>query len=79
MNRFYSRTSISYLKRLDRKTRSRIVAAIDNLPQVGDIIKMRAKKIENLYRLRIGKFRILFIRQTDYLKILEIDTRGDIY
>ncbi|MGA2587369.1 MAG: hypothetical protein ABSF88_10150 [Candidatus Aminicenantales bacterium] len=55
------------------------MAAIDDLPQGSDIKKMRARKIENLYRLRIGKYRVLFIRQSDCIRILEVDTRGDIY
>jgi len=79
MNLFYSKTSLSRLNRLDRKTRERIMAAIDDLPQGSDIKKMRARKIENLYRLRIGKYRVLFIRQSDCIRILEVDTRGDIY
>jgi len=79
MNLFFSKTSLSRIKRLDRKTRERIIAAIDDLPQGGDIKKMRARKIENLYRLRVGKCRVLFIRQSDCIKILEVDTRGDIY
>jgi len=79
MNLFFSKTSLSRIKRLDRKTRERIMAAIDDLPLGSDIKKMRARKIENLYRLRIGKYRVLYIRHDDCIRILEVDTRGDIY
>ncbi len=79
MNLLYSRTSLSYLKRQDKKTRDRIVSAIDRLPSSGDVMRMKASKIENLFRLRVGKFRVLFIQDSESIKILDIDTRGDIY
>jgi len=40
---------------------------------------MRGRSIQNIYRLRIGKYRILYIWEEDTVKILDIDTRGDIY
>ena len=79
MNLLYSRTSLSYLKRQDKKTRDRIVSAIDRLPSSGDVMRMKASKIENLFRLRVGKFRVLYIQDSENIKILDIDTRGDIY
>lgn len=79
MNLLYSRSSLSYLKRQDRKTRERIISAIELLPTSGDIRRMKTAKIEKLYRLRIGRFRILFVRESEDIKFLDIDTRGDIY
>ena len=79
MNLLYSRTSLSYLKRQDKNTRDRIVSAIDRLPSSGDVMRMKASKIENLFRLRVGKFRVLYIQDSESIKILDIDTRGDIY
>jgi mRNA-degrading endonuclease RelE of RelBE toxin-antitoxin system len=35
--------------------------------------------IEDLYRLRIGEYRILFVWKGPDIKILDVDTRGDIY
>jgi len=35
--------------------------------------------IKDLYRLRIGEYRILFTRKGPDIKILDVDTRGDIY
>lgn len=79
MTILYSKTSLSYLGRLERSHRKRIVSAIDKLPGHGDIKKMKGKKLANLFRLRIGKYRIIYQMEVDIIKILYIDTRGDIY
>jgi len=79
MNIFYSRASLKYLLKLEHGIRANIVTAIDKLPDAGDIKKMRGRSIEDLYRLRIGKYRVLFLWTKDAVKILDIDTRGDIY
>jgi len=79
MNLLFSRTSLSYLKRQDKRTRDRILSAIDRLPSSRDIKRMKAAKIENLFRLRVGRFRVLFVQNPENIKILDIDTRGDIY
>jgi len=56
-----------------------IVSAIDQLPENGDIKKMHGVSIEDLYRLRIREYRILFVRKGPDIRILDVDTRGDIY
>jgi mRNA interferase RelE/StbE len=75
----FSKTSLRYLGRLERFHRKRIISAIDKLPAHGDIKKMKGKKLTNLYRLRIGKYRIIYQMEEDIIKILDVDTRGDIY
>jgi mRNA interferase RelE/StbE len=75
----FSKTSLNYLGRLERSHRKKIVSAIDKLPGHGDIKKMKGKKLANLFRLRIGKYRIIYQIDVDIIKILDIDTRGDIY
>jgi mRNA interferase RelE/StbE len=75
----FSKTSLNYLGRLERSYRKRIVSAIDKLPTHGDIKKLKGKKLANLFRLRVGKYRIIYQTEDDIIKILDIDTRGDIY
>jgi mRNA-degrading endonuclease RelE of RelBE toxin-antitoxin system len=75
----FSKTSLSYLGRLEKPLRKRIVSAIDKLPDHGDIKRLKGKKLAHLYRLRIGKYRIIYRTEAEILKILDIDTRGDIY
>jgi mRNA interferase RelE/StbE len=79
MNISYSKSSLKYLSKLEKKKRVNIVSAIDHLPENGDIKKMHGVSIKDLYRLRIGEYRILFIWNGSDIRILDVDTRGDIY
>lgn len=81
MKILFSRTSLSYLKKLTPKTRKKIYEAISKLPDLGDIKKMKGEKLKNIYRLRVRKYRILFSLEPEEkcIKILAIDTRGDVY
>jgi mRNA-degrading endonuclease RelE of RelBE toxin-antitoxin system len=75
----YSKTSFSYLQKVDQKTKKRIVSAIDGLPIKGDIIKMKGQKIANIFRLRVGSYRIIFVMEEELIKVLDIAPRGESY
>ena len=48
----------------------------------GELHELDIKKIQwagNLYRCRSGKYRILFEKRGDQIKIVNIGSRGDIY
>ena len=65
---------------LDKKTRDRIVEALlglKEIPQKGDIKKMKNKDDE--FRLRIGKYRAVFANLPEFVYIIKIETRGQIY
>lgn len=79
MKIYYSKTSLKYLQKLERNVFRKIVGAIDRLPSEGDIVRLKGKKVKNLYRLRIGKHRILYVLEKEVIKVAKIDTRGDIY
>lgn len=79
MKVLYSRTSIKYLQGLNKKTSGKIIKAIDGLPLEGDIKKLKGERVKNIYRLRIGRRRVLFVWEKDVIKIVKIDTRGDVY
>lgn len=79
MNVLYSRSSLKYMAKLQKQVQKSIVTAIDQLPDHGDIKKMRGRAIKDMYRLRVGKFRILFLWAENLIKVVDIDTRGDIY
>jgi mRNA-degrading endonuclease RelE of RelBE toxin-antitoxin system len=74
-----SRTGLKYLAKMDQAARSRIISAIEGLPEKGDIKKIHGWKLSNIFRLRVGKHRILFIWEKDIIRVVDIDTRGDIY
>lgn len=59
--------------------RSRLLKAINQLPDVGDI--KRLNPFHGLFRLRVGSFRIIFTVENDTLivRVVEIGNRGDIY
>jgi mRNA interferase RelE/StbE len=75
----YSRTSLKYLQRLQKNIIRKIVDAIDRLPDEGDIRKLKGTQVDNLYRLRMGKYRVFYQLGSDFIKIIRIDTRGDVY
>jgi len=75
----YSKTSLSSLQKLDQKTKKRIIGAIDGLPDKGDIIKMKGQKIANIFRLRVGSYRVIFIMRKGLIKVLDIAPRSEAY
>lgn len=79
MNILYSKTSLKYLSKLEQQVRSNIVSAIERLPDKGDIQKMKGQSLQKVFRLRVGKYRALYVQEMNTIKVLDIDTRGDIY
>ena len=65
-----------YLAYLSEKQRTRILKAINKLPN-GDIVPLKGRQPE--MRLRVGDYRIIFEYMNDTAYILEIGNRGDIY
>lgn len=67
-----------FIKKQDKDTQKRIIKAILELPK-GDIKKL--KGIDEIYRLRIGDFRVLFEKNDEELVIIIVDVgnRGEIY
>ena len=76
MNTKYSKQAEKFLDKQNDKTFFRIVAAVDKLPE-GDVRKMRG--YNDLFRLRIGDFRILYRVNKEGIFIDSIDNRGQAY
>lgn len=74
----YEKRTLKYLKKLDKKTQVRIIKAINELP-FGDVKKLQG--ISDNYRLRVGGYRIIFIKDDKELIIfiIEIKPRGEVY
>lgn len=68
-----------FVDSLPSSERRRIVEAIELLPRSGDIKRLQGQ--ENLYRLRIGPYRIIYAVDHGELVIYVIGAgnRGDIY
>ena len=76
MQTIYSKQAAKYLGKLNKKTALRLLEAVCKLPE-GDVKKMRG--FDNLYRLRVGDFRVKFTRNVEQIVVEEIGLRGDIY
>ena len=77
----YHKGALKFLDKRDNKTKIRIINALEGLKTVpfkGDIKELEG---ENLLRLRVGSYRVLF--SIDYIEqivhIEAIGNRGDIY
>ena len=73
----YSKQAAKVINSLDKPTKQRIKTGIEKIPD-GDIKPMQGYT-DGRKRLRIGKFRIVFLHIKDDLHIIEIGSRGDIY
>ncbi len=81
----YSKDSLKFLAKQEKKTVERIRTAISGLtekPPVGDIKPMQGAG-EGKYRLRIGSWRVIYRYDLEgnleVLFIIDIGNRGDVY
>ncbi|MGI6424173.1 MAG: type II toxin-antitoxin system RelE family toxin [Tepidanaerobacteraceae bacterium] len=75
----YSNKAKKSLEKYDYKTSMRIINAIDKIP-LGDIKRLVGNEISSLFRLRVGKYRIIYMYEDEQtIKIIKIDSRGDVY
>lgn len=73
--------AIKFIQKQERKQQERLLKAIYALP-FGDVKKMVGE--DNLYRLRVGDFRLLFeisekTKEITLIDVLNADNRGQIY
>ena len=80
MNPTYSKQAKAFLDKQAAKQVTRIKKAINALP-AGDIKKLTG--YTNMYRLRVGDFRILFEKDDEKFDekfhVIKIDKRGSVY
>ena len=73
-----SKSAAKYLKSTQPRIAAKLVDAIERLPN-GDVKSLKGKKLPPLFRLRLGKYRIIFKRGDKIIQVIKIDTRGDVY
>jgi len=71
----YSKQALKFLLKQNLLVRERIIAAINKIP-AGNIKKLQGR---NGFRLRIGKYRVIFDDNGRVVFIERIGTRGDVY
>ena len=74
----FSKTFEKSFSKYDHTLQKRIYDAIVKLPE-GDVKRLAGDDIPPLFRLRDSKYRILFYMDDIEIKILKVDSRGDIY
>jgi mRNA interferase RelE/StbE len=74
----YSKTFEKKFYKYDKKLQEKIFNAIQNLPN-GDVKRLIGNDMPRVYRIRISKYRILFNMNEEKIRILKVDSRGDIY
>ena len=76
MRVFKSKQAEKFIAKQDAPTRERLNDALSKLP-AGDIVPVSG--MTDTYRLRVGGFRALFVKEGDIIKVTIIDSRGQIY
>ncbi len=68
-----------FIDRLPLNERKRVVSAIEQLPNGEDIKKLKGH--DDLLRLRVGNYRIIYTVDNGKLivYVIDIDNRGEIY
>lgn len=72
---------IKYLNRLESKDRKILLRVVLQIIQL-EVEALDCKKMKgftDIYRVRIGKWRIVFEKKESEGRIVDINTRGDIY
>lgn len=76
----YHKKAVKFINSLSSQDKQRIKQAINNLvvnPSICDIKPLQGYK--DLYRLRVGNYRIIYTKDNTILFIANIGSRGDIY
>jgi mRNA interferase RelE/StbE len=76
MNITYTKQASKSIARLDTPTKQRIRQGIHKLP-AGDVTRLKGHI--NLYRLRVGDWRVLFTMTADKILVENVLPRGDAY
>jgi len=74
----FKKKALKFLASQSKEQQKRILLAISHLPK-GDIKNLQ--KYKDLFRLRVGDYRIIFMKQDNILEITVVDVgnRGQIY
>lgn len=75
------KTAEKFIMRLAQPEKERVLKAIHELPHKGDIKRLQGKKSRDMYRLRVGSYRIIYTVDNGRLVVCVVDAgnRGQIY
>ncbi len=71
--------ALRFLRKQTHENQTRILRAISNLPESGDIKPLIGHR--STYRLRVGTYRVIYSLENNILivRVLDIGNRGDVY
>ena len=75
----YEKEVLEELKALEPSVSRRIVVKIDKMSENSGSCDIKKLKASDYYRLRVGDYRVIFIFDRDFIKILKIGHRKKIY
>lgn len=79
----YRKETVAFLKRLSARDKSNIICQLERLAENPDRKDLDLKRLISRvgWRLRVGRYRVIFERRKDQLVILviRIRARGDVY
>ena len=81
MNVIIEKRFIRKFRKINKEWRSRILEVLRRLED-GDVARLDIKKLkgyENIYRIRIGDFRIKFKKEENIIKVFDIERREKAY
>jgi mRNA interferase RelE/StbE len=73
-----SKQAKKYLKSIQPRIAGKLIEAIEKLP-AGKVKPIKGEKTPPLFRLRVGKYRVIFLKSNQQIRVVKIDTRGDVY
>lgn len=76
----WTQRALRTTSRLDRPTRERIVTEVESFAATGrgDVKRLKGK-LDGLYRIRVGDWRVFFSKEDTHLLIRAVRPRGDAY
>lgn len=80
----YHDKALAFLQSLEKKLRRQVAnhvkkLAADPRPKGSKMLKNVKEENDNVYRIRSGDYRILYIIKNPNIVILDIDNRKDVY
>ena len=82
MNIEFGTKALKFLSKLEKGNKERVfkkITELENNPFPSDVKKLKGEK--DVYRIRIGDFRVLYriIREDDIILVFRVDKRSRVY
>ncbi len=76
---FYEKEASKELEKLEPIVSRRIVNKIEKMSENPSLCDIKKIKSTDYYRLRVGDYRVIFIFESDIIKVFKVSHRQQIY